>query len=171
MRIAMRPNLLDPFFASITSLPASARRWRSCIAGCSAATTCRASSICCFHLPTGAIDRRARPKLRDVEPGSGGDGEGDGGPPPPRRRPAAIACRISIYASDETGDIVLTYFRPRKDYLEKLFPVGETRYVSGTTAFYDGMLQMVHPDRVVDEKGLAALPADRAGLSADRRPL
>ena len=63
-----------------------------------------------------------------------------------------------IYASDETGDLVITYFHAREDYLEKLFPVGEKRYVSGTTALYDGMLQMVHPDRVVDEKGLAALP-------------
>ncbi len=32
------------------------------------------------------------------------------------------------------------------------------RYVSGTAEFYDGMLQMVHPDRVVDEAGFAALP-------------
>jgi len=32
------------------------------------------------------------------------------------------------------------------------------RYVSGTTDLYDGMLQMVHPDRVVDEAGLATLP-------------
>ena len=63
-----------------------------------------------------------------------------------------------IYASDETGDLVITYFHARADYLQKLFPVGEKRYVSGTTALYDGMLQMVHPDRVVDEKGLAALP-------------
>ncbi len=37
-------------------------------------------------------------------------------------------------------------------------PVGELRYVSGTAEFYDGMLQMVHPDRVVDEAGFAALP-------------
>ena len=37
-------------------------------------------------------------------------------------------------------------------------PVGELRYVSGTAEFYDGMLQMVHPDRVVDEKGFADLP-------------
>jgi len=36
--------------------------------------------------------------------------------------------------------------------------VGERRYVSGTVALYDGMLQMVHPDRVVDEAGLARLP-------------
>ena len=36
--------------------------------------------------------------------------------------------------------------------------MGELRYVSGTAEFYDGMLQMVHPDRVVDEKGFAELP-------------
>ena len=37
-------------------------------------------------------------------------------------------------------------------------PSGEQRYVSGTAAFYDGHLQMVHPDRVVDEAGFANLP-------------
>jgi ATP-dependent DNA helicase RecG len=63
-----------------------------------------------------------------------------------------------IYASDETGDLTLTYFNAKKDYLEKLFPVGELRYVSGVTALYDGMLQMVHPDRVVSEADLAKLP-------------
>ena len=52
----------------------------------------------------------------------------------------------------------LTFFNARQDYLEKLLPVGETRYVSGTAALYDGMLQMVHPDRVVDEAGFANLP-------------
>ena len=52
----------------------------------------------------------------------------------------------------------ITYFNARQDYLEKLLPVGAARYVSGTAAIYDGMLQMVHPDRVVDEAGLAKLP-------------
>ena len=37
-------------------------------------------------------------------------------------------------------------------------PVGELRYVSGTATLYDGHLQMVHPDRVVDEAGFAKLP-------------
>ncbi len=32
------------------------------------------------------------------------------------------------------------------------------RYVSGTVALYDGMLQMVHPDRVVDPKDFGKLP-------------
>src|SRR5262249_36966447 len=30
-------------------------------------------------------------------------------------------------------------------------------YVSGTVKFYDGMLQMVHPERVVDEAAFAAM--------------
>ena len=54
-------------------------------------------------------------------------------------------------------------------------PVGERRYVSGTAALYDGMLQMVHPDRVVDEAGLAKLPLVEPvyplteGLAPERR--
>src|SRR5205823_1209418 len=75
--------------------------------------------------------------------------------PPPPNRPRAP---YQIYASDETADIILTYFNARRDFLEKLLPVGERRIVSGTTAFYDGMLQMVHPDRVVAEADLATLP-------------
>src|SRR5205823_9281524 len=75
--------------------------------------------------------------------------------PPPPNRPRAP---YQIYASDETADIILTYFNARRDFLEKLLPVGERRIVSGTTAYYDGMLQMVHPDRVVSEADIAKLP-------------
>src|SRR6202030_3773923 len=110
-----------------------------------------------FHLPTGTIDRRARPKLRDVVPGTLVTGEvtiDRHRPPPPGRSRAPYL----IYASDETNDIILTYFVARPDYLRRLFPVGEKRYISGTTALYDGMLQMVHPDRVVDEAGFKQLP-------------
>ncbi len=56
------------------------------------------------------------------------------------------------------GDLVIAYFNARREYLEKLLPVGARRYVSGTVALYDGMLQMVHPDRVVAESELATLP-------------
>jgi ATP-dependent DNA helicase RecG len=75
--------------------------------------------------------------------------------PSPPHRPRAP---YQVYASDETGDLILTFFNARRDYLEKLLPIGELRYVSGTTGLYDHMLQMVHPDRVVDEAGLAKLP-------------
>jgi ATP-dependent DNA helicase RecG len=74
-------------------------------------------------------------------------------PPPPRNRRAPHL----VYASDETGAVVLTYFRAQPGYVEKLLPVGAKRFVSGTLQMYDGIPQIVHPDRVVDEKAFAAL--------------
>src|SRR5262249_40662101 len=85
--------------------------------------------------------------------------------PSPPHRPRAP---YRIYTSDETGDLILTYFNARKDYLENLLPIGERRYVSGTVTVYDGMPQMVHPDRVVDEPGFARRASGRTGLSVAR---
>src|SRR4029079_4883050 len=51
-----------------------------------------------------------------------------------------------------------TFFNARKDYLQKLLPVGERRYVSGKIGLYDHMLQMVHPDLGVAESDLSSLP-------------
>ena len=76
--------------------------------------------------------------------------------PPPPHRPRAP---YRIYASDDTGDADPDLSSTRAGTIcEKLLPVGELRYVSGTVALYDGMLQMVHPDRVVAEAELAKLP-------------
>jgi ATP-dependent DNA helicase RecG len=153
----MRPAVLNPLFAPITTLPGIGskveRLYRRLLGR---DETPRIIDLV-FHLPTGTIDRRAQPKLGDVVPG---------GvvtvtvtidrhrPAPPRRGRAPYL----IYASDDTGVIILTYFNARRDYLENLLPVGGRRIVSGTTALYDGMLQMVHPDRVVDENEFAKLP-------------
>ena len=54
---------------------------------------------------------------------------------------------------------MLTYFRAQPGYVEKLLPVGSKRYVSGTSQMFDGSLQIVHPDRVVDEAGLRSSAA------------
>jgi ATP-dependent DNA helicase RecG len=151
----MRPSLLNPFFVALTRLvgPKLEKHFARLLGREDAP---RILDLL-FHLPTGMIDRRARPKLRDVAPGSVVTVAVtvDRHRPPPPNRPRAP---YQIYASDETGDLTLTFFSARTDYLEKLLPVGAHRYVSGTAEFYDGMLQMVHPDRVVDEAGLAQLP-------------
>ena len=153
----MRPSLLDPFFAAITTLPGVGPKVEKLFRHLLGRDDVPRVIDLLFHLPTGTVDRRSRPQLRDVVPGSVATVEVtvDKHRPSPPNRPRVP---YLIYASDETGDLVITYFHAKADYLEKLFPVGEKRYVSGTTALYDGMLQMVHPDRVVDEKGLAALP-------------
>jgi len=153
----MRPNLLNPLFASLTSLPGVGPKLEKSYRKLLGREDVPRVIDLLFHLPTGAIDRRARPKLRDVVPDTVVTVavNVDRHRPPPPHRPRAP---YQIYTSDNTGDLILTFFNARRDYLEKLLPLGERRYVSGTAALYDGMLQMVHPDRVVDEAGLARLP-------------
>jgi ATP-dependent DNA helicase RecG len=154
----MRPPILNPLFAAITTLPGVGPKleklYRRLFGNEEAAP--RILDLL-WHLPTGVVDRRARPKLRDVVPDTVVTVAVtvDRHRPPPPNRPRAP---YQIYASDETGDLVVTYFNARRDYLEKLLPVGETRIISGTAALYDGTLQMVHPDRVVDMQNLARLP-------------
>jgi ATP-dependent DNA helicase RecG len=154
----MRPTLLDPLFASLTTLAGIGPKVEKLFGRLLGRedTAPRIVDLL-LHLPSGTVDRRSRPKLRDVVPGTVATVAVsiDRHKPSPPNRPRAP---YQIYASDDTGDLILTFFHARKDYLEKLLPVGELRYVSGTTALYDGMLQMVHPDRVVSEADLDKLP-------------
>jgi ATP-dependent DNA helicase RecG len=152
----MRPALLNPLFALVTSLagvgPKQDKLFRYLLGR---DDTPRLVDLL-FHLPASVIDRRARPKVREIVPGTVVTIEVtvDRHRPTPPRNPRAPHL---VYVSDETGDVVLTYFRAQPGYVEKLLPVGSKRYVSGTAQIYDGMLQITHPDRVVDEAGFAKL--------------
>src|SRR5260221_1238877 len=152
----MRPPLLNPLFAPVTSLagvgPKQDQLFRYLVGR---DDTPRLVDLL-LHLPASVIDRRARPKICDAMPGTMVTLEVtvDRHRPTPARNPRAPHL---VYASDETGDVVLTYFRAQPGYVEKLLPVGSKRYVSGTAQMYDGTLQLTHPDRVVDEAGFAKL--------------
>jgi ATP-dependent DNA helicase RecG len=153
----MRPALLNPLFAPVTSLtgvgPKQDKLFRYLL---DRDDTPRLADLL-LHLPSSVIDRRARPKIRDAVPGTVVTLEvtvdRHRAPPPGRSRAPYL-----VYASDDTGDVVLTFFRAKPDYVQKLLPVGAKRYVSGTGQLYDGTLQIVHPDRVVDEEAFAKLP-------------
>src|SRR4030088_3581971 len=152
----MRPALLNPLFAPVTSLsgvgPKQDKLFRYLLYR---EETPRLVDLL-LHLPASVIDRRARPKIRDAVPGTVVTLEVtvDRHRPTPGRNPRAPHL---VYASDETGDVVLTYFRAQPGYVEKLLPVGTKRYVSGTLQTFDGIPQIVHPERVVDEAGFAKL--------------
>ncbi len=154
----MRPNVLNPLFAALSALPGIGPRLEK-LFGRLLGRDGEPPRIIdlLFHLPTGFVDRRNQPKLSDVQPDTVVTVAVtvDRHQPPPPNRPRAP---YNIDTSDDTNTLMITYFNPRKDYLQKLFPKGQLRYVSGTATLYDGHLQMVHPDRVVDEAGFAQLP-------------
>jgi ATP-dependent DNA helicase RecG len=152
----MRPALLNPLFAPVTSLagvgPKQDKLLRYLLGR---DETARLIDLL-LHLPSNVIDRRSRPKIRDAVPGTVVTLEvtvDRHRPSPPRNKRAPYL----VYASDETGQVVLTYFRAQPGFVEKLLPVGAKRFVSGTLQTYDGMAQIVHPDRVVDEAAFAKL--------------
>ena len=154
----MRPPVLNPLFATLSALPGIGPKLEKLFDRLLVreGEKVRVADLL-FHLPTGYVDRRNRPKLSEVVPGTVATVAVtiDRHRPPPPYRPRAP---YSIEASDETNTLTITYFNALKDYLEKLLPVGALRYLSGTVTLYDGHLQIVHPDRVVDKAGLAKLP-------------
>lgn len=152
----MRPERLNPLFAPATSLPGVGPKQDKLLRYLLDRSETPRLVDLLLHLPTSVIDRRARPQIRDVVVGTVVTLQvtiDRHRPSPPGRSRAPYL----VYASDDTGDVVLTFFRAQPGYVEKLLPLGETRYVSGTAQMFDGVLQIVHPDRVVDEAGFAKL--------------
>jgi ATP-dependent DNA helicase RecG len=154
----MRPNVLNPLFAALSALPGVGPKLEKLFARLLGrdGEPPRVVDLL-FHLPTGSVDRRNQPKLSEVRPDTVVTVAVtvERHRPPPPHRPRAP---YNIDTFDDTNTLTITYFKAREDYLQKLFPVGELRYVSGTSTLYDGHLQMVHPDRVVDAEGFARLP-------------
>ena len=152
----MRPALLNPLFAPVTSLAGVGPKQDKLFLYLLGRDDTPRLVDLLLHLPTSVIDRRARPKIRDAVPGTVVTLEVtvDRHRPAPGGRSRAPHL---VYASDDSGDVVLTYFRAQPGYVEKLLPVGSKRYVSGTLQMFDGIPQIVHPDRVVDEANFAKL--------------
>src|ERR1700736_3885544 len=105
----MRPSLLNPLFAPLTSLPGIGSKQEAIYRRLLGRTSEVPRLIdLLFHLPTRAIDRRARPNLRDVVPHSivtVAVAIDRHRPPPPGRSRAPYR----IYAHDATGSLVLPY--------------------------------------------------------------
>src|SRR5262249_22222958 len=156
-QLPMRPAVLNPLFASLSSLPGIGPKLEKLYARLLGRDNEPPRLIdLLVHLPIGFVDRRNQPTLSEVTPDTVITVVVtiDKHRPPPPNRPRAP---YNIAASDDTSTLTITYFNARKDYLQKLFPIGELRFVSGIATLYDGHLQMVHPDRVVDAEGFKNL--------------
>ena len=86
-------------------------------------------------------------------------------PPPPRNSRAPYL----VYASDDTGDVVLTFFRAQPGYVENCCRSAPSVTSPAPLQMYDGIPQIVHPDRVVRRSRFCKTVGHRSGLSPDRR--
>lgn len=139
--MSTRPEVLFPIFASLETLPGVGPKGAKLMA----ALDIDSPRDLLFTLPTSGIDRRFRPTLNGL--------------PLPytvttevligRHIPARAKGRpYRIEVEDAELPFSLVYFHASPNWLERSFPEGERRTVSGKAELFDGVAQMVHPDFV-----------------------
>jgi len=150
----MRPALLDPLFAPLSALPGVGPKNARAFDRLLGRSEARALDLL-FHLPVGALDRRARPKIRDAAVDSIATLHvrvTEHRPPAPGRKGP-----LRVLVEDDTGDVELVFFLNNFEWVRQKLPLGSVRWVSGKLELWDGHLQMVHPDRVMDDAELARM--------------
>ena len=153
---AMRPPNLDPLFAAVAGLSGVGPKTVGLFDRLLAHPGARLIDLI-FHLPTGVIDRRLSPSIM-AAPTSGVATMRvtieEHRPPPPGRSRAPFR----VLAGDATGDLTLVFFKTFAGQIEKQFPIGAERIVSGTVELFDGHRQMTHPERVLNVAEADTLP-------------
>ncbi len=138
----MRPSVLNPLFADVTTISGIGGRLRE---GLARAAGDKIKDIL-FHIPHGYLDRRYMPELMTAPDGAVITSiivaEEYQAPPPRTKQPFKIICK------NDTGYLTLVFFNHNDNYIIRQLPIGQKRVVSGKVERFDGMLQMVHPDSI-----------------------
>lgn len=147
----MRPQILYPLFASISSVSGIGPRYAKLY-----------EKLCgpylahlLWHLPIGHIDRSYSPTLKAAEAGKIATLTLKvlaHSPPHKKSHPYKILC------TDETAHITLTFFNVKGDYLSKLYPINEHISVSGILEKYQHEWTMPHPDYCLPVARKAEIP-------------
>ena len=148
----MRPQILFTLFAPVRTLPGVGPRVQENLQKLGAS---RVFELLCM-MPTGLVDRRARPGAAHAIDGqiASFEVEVEAHLPPERRgRP------YKVRSFDDTGYLTLAWFHARPDYLLQQLPVGARRIVSGKVERFGGEIQMLHPDYIVKPDEADTLPA------------
>ncbi|MBR0555580.1 ATP-dependent DNA helicase RecG [Ciceribacter sp. L1K23] len=155
----MRPTLLDPLFAPISSLSGVGPKVASLLAtllGKEDADDARVVDLL-FLAPFRLIDRRNQPGIALAPQGAivTITGRVDRHQPPPRGKPN-LPYRVFIH--DATGELALTFFKVKGNWLERALPVDEDIIVSGKVDWFNGRPSMVHPDLMVKASEAGEMP-------------
>jgi len=158
----MRPSILDPLFGRVAALPGVGPKTAALFNRLLAKPGQEARLVdLLFSPPTSTLDRRIRPRLAEA----------------PLDTMVLVKVRVAehrrpegryskgpykVLVEDESGDALLIFFLANAEWVERSLPIGSTRWVSGRLELYDGHRQIVHPDRILDEAGVARLPSVEA---------
>jgi ATP-dependent DNA helicase RecG len=160
--MSLRPSILDPLFTPASSLPGVGPKIAPLLNRLLGAPDQPAKVVdLLFHLPHAGISRELKGSIADAPIGETitvSVRVSEHRPPPPGRSRAPY----KVLVEDDHADITLIFFHANRGRMDKLLPLGSTRIISGTLELWDGQRQMIHPERVLDEKGFSALPGVEA---------
>ena len=156
----MRPDLLNPLFAPVTTIagvgPRVALLLKKAIRLPPGVAEPRVIDLV-WHMPTGVIDRRAMPAVADAVPGTIVTLEVRvlKHRAPPRGNTKAP---YKVMCEDDSARIELVFFHAERAFIERQLPEGEVRFISGRIERYGDGLQMSHPDYIVAPAARDTLP-------------
>ncbi len=147
----MRPSILFPLFAPLSSLkgigPRLAPLYKKLLG--------EHIVNLLWHLPSGVIDRSYAPQLKYADRDRIATLTLDiveHNPPRQRKLP------YRIVGTDDTDQIVITYFNVKGDYLANHYPTNRKVVVSGLLERYKANWSMNHPDYVVPVERANEIP-------------
>ncbi len=155
----MRPALLDPLFAAVTTLSGVGPKLAQLVArlmGREEVDDCKLLDLV-FHAPASLIDRRNQPGIALAPQGVivTITARVDRHQPPPRGK-SNVPYRVFLH--DDTGELSLVFFKGNAQWLEKALPIDETVMVSGKVDWFNGRPSMVHPDYIVKQEAAESMP-------------
>lgn len=143
----MRPEALNPLFAEVETLEGVGPKLKKPLTKLGLE---RVKDVA-FHLPDRFVSRRAVASVDEA-----GEGEQIVVALTPVEHRASRNQRgpYRVLAQDSVGNVLaLTYFGRASYTAKKQLLVGEKRWVAGKLERYGDMLQIVHPDHVLEEGG------------------
>lgn len=137
----MRPQILFPLFAEVTSLKGVGAKVAPLVQKLAGALV----RDLLFLTPNGLITRRRTTAVDAVEGEVGVfDVVIDR-----MMAPGKIGAPLKVRASDDTGFIHLIWFGGSPQHIDRQLPRGERRLVSGKVERFNNEVQIVHPDWIV----------------------
>lgn len=138
----MRPEVLFPLFTDIASLKGIGARYEKLI-----------QKLCgdkvahmLWHLPYSLIDRTYQPRIASAQEGKIATitvSVVEHNSPKSKKQP------YRVVVEDDSGQMLLNFFKIYNDSIAKNLPVGEKRIISGKVESFNGIKQMTHPDYIL----------------------
>ena len=143
----MRPDILNPLFAESETLDGVGPKLKKPL---DKLGLTRVRDLD-YHLPERFVTRRA---VENVDEAGEGEQIVVKLTVTEHRRGRSPRAPYRVLAQDAVGNVLaLTYFGRASYTAKKQLPEGETRWVAGKLERFGDMLQIVHPDHVVEEGG------------------